>query len=57
MLGAIIPGLAHLQNTIPASSHLETKDLIGMVIWFIAFIALVRVPPEKLQTFFTVCFL
>ncbi|KAI0916920.1 hypothetical protein AcW1_007757 [Taiwanofungus camphoratus] len=57
MLGAVIPGLAHLKNTISPSAHLETKDLVGMVVWFCAFVPIVMVPPEKLQKPFFVSFL
>ncbi|KAK5205416.1 hypothetical protein LTR41_008870 [Exophiala xenobiotica] len=54
--GAIIPGLADMKNYFSESSHLLTKDFIGLVIWMIAFIPLVLVPPEKLQIPFAISF-
>ncbi|KII93698.1 hypothetical protein PLICRDRAFT_69314, partial [Plicaturopsis crispa FD-325 SS-3] len=48
-IGAIIPGFAHMKNTIPLASHIATNDLIGTLIWYIAFIPLILVPPERLQ--------
>lgn len=41
-IGAIIPGFAHMKNTIPLSSHITTNDLIGVIIWYIFYIPLVR---------------
>ncbi|OAQ59133.1 uracil permease [Pochonia chlamydosporia 170] len=55
-IGAIIPGLAHLPNSFSASSHLETKDFIGLIIWMCAFIPAVLIRPERLQIPFAVCF-
>lgn len=46
-----------MKNTFSESSHLETKDFIGLVIWFAAFIPLVLIPPERLQIPFTISFL
>ncbi|ORY77985.1 NCS1 family nucleobase:cation symporter-1 [Leucosporidium creatinivorum] len=54
MLGAIIPGLAHMKNTIPLSSHIETKDLIGLLIWYAMYIPFVLIPPERLQRPFAI---
>ncbi|KII84969.1 hypothetical protein PLICRDRAFT_45826 [Plicaturopsis crispa FD-325 SS-3] len=53
-LGALIPGFAHMKNTIPLSSNITTNDLIGTLIWYIAYIPLVLVPPEKMQRPFLV---
>ncbi|KAJ7830148.1 permease for cytosine/purines, uracil, thiamine, allantoin-domain-containing protein [Mycena olivaceomarginata] len=52
-LGAIIPGLAHMSHTL-AGGMLLTKDLIGMIIYYIFFISIMRVPPERLQRPFVV---
>ncbi|KAF9260965.1 hypothetical protein L218DRAFT_1079024 [Marasmius fiardii PR-910] len=48
MLGAIIPGLAHMDSTL-AGGVLMTKDLIGMLIYYIFFLAIMVIPPERLQ--------
>ncbi|KAM0746960.1 hypothetical protein T439DRAFT_329233 [Meredithblackwellia eburnea MCA 4105] len=59
-LGALIPGFAHMKNTIPLSSHITTNDLIGCLIWWLLYIPLVMVPPEHLQKPFIVssmCFM
>ncbi|KAL3957547.1 hypothetical protein ACCO45_008125 [Purpureocillium lilacinum] len=55
-IGAIIPGFAHMKNYFSASSHLETKDFIGLLIWMAAFIPGILIRPEKLQIPFVVCF-
>ncbi|KII93910.1 hypothetical protein PLICRDRAFT_694993 [Plicaturopsis crispa FD-325 SS-3] len=47
-IGAIIPGLAHMKQTL-AGGTLLTKDLIGMVIYYIFFVTIMRIPPERLQ--------
>ncbi|KAJ7206505.1 permease for cytosine/purines, uracil, thiamine, allantoin-domain-containing protein [Mycena pura] len=52
-LGAIIPGLAHMTHTL-AGGVLLTKDLIGMIIYYILFISIMRIPPERLQRPFMV---
>ncbi|KAL0573504.1 hypothetical protein V5O48_008457 [Marasmius crinis-equi] len=73
MLGAIIPGLAHMKSTL-AGGILMTKDLIGMLyvlvlsshphirnltrhwnsIYYIFFLAIMTIPPERLQRPFIV---
>lgn len=45
-----------MPNYFPESSHLLTKDFIGMIIWYAAFIPLVLVPPERLQIPFAISF-
>ncbi|KAL6245852.1 hypothetical protein RBB50_007005 [Rhinocladiella similis] len=54
--GSIIPGFANMKNFFSAGSHLLTKDFIGLVIWMLAFIPLVLVPPERLQVPFAISF-
>ncbi|KAJ5619470.1 hypothetical protein N7510_003454 [Penicillium lagena] len=56
MIGAIIPGFAHMHNYFDPGSHLQTKDFIGLVIWMCAFIPGLLIRPEKLQIPFVVCF-
>ncbi|OAA55789.1 Permease, cytosine/purines, uracil, thiamine, allantoin [Niveomyces insectorum RCEF 264] len=56
MFGAIIPGLEHMKNHFSASSHLQTNDFIGLVIWMCAFIPGLLIKPERLQIPFVVCF-
>lgn len=56
MFGAIIPGLAHMKNYFSESSHLLTKDFIGLLIWMCAFIPGLLIKPEKLQIPFVICF-
>ena len=46
-----------MKNFFSESSHLLTKDFIGLVIWFGAFIPLVLIPPERLQIPFAISFL
>lgn len=45
-----------MKNTFSQSSHLATNDFIGLVIWMIAFVALVMVRPEKMQIPFVTSF-
>ncbi|KJR88478.1 nucleobase:cation symporter-1, NCS1 family [Sporothrix schenckii 1099-18] len=56
MIGAIIPGFAHMKNSFSASSHLATNDFIGLVIWMAAFIPAILIKPERLQIPFFFCF-
>ncbi|KAL4967136.1 nucleobase cation symporter-1 family protein [Aspergillus stella-maris] len=56
MIGAIIPGFAHMKNYFAESSHLQTNDFIGLVIWMFGFVPAVLIKPEKLQVPFFVCF-
>jgi len=53
-IGAMIPGFAHMKNTIPLMSHITTNDLIGVIIWYLFYIPLVLIPPERLQRPFIV---
>lgn len=52
-IGAVIPGFAHMKQTL-AGGILFTKDFIGMIIYYIFFITIMRIPPEKLQKPFIV---
>ncbi|PGH13753.1 hypothetical protein AJ79_03452 [Helicocarpus griseus UAMH5409] len=45
-----------MKNFFAESSHLTTKDFIGVIIWYAAFIPLVLIPPERLQKPFIVSF-
>ncbi|OAT01637.1 NCS1 allantoate transporter [Blastomyces dermatitidis ER-3] len=56
LIGAIIPGFAHMKNYFAESSHLTTNDFIGVVIWYAAFIPLCLIPPERLQKPFAISF-
>ncbi|KAL5338230.1 permease for cytosine/purines, uracil, thiamine, allantoin-domain-containing protein [Aspergillus crustosus] len=56
MIGAIIPGFAHMKNYFAESSHLQTNDFIGLVIWMFGFVPAVLIRPEKLQIPFFICF-
>ncbi|KAK7415946.1 hypothetical protein QQX98_005519 [Neonectria punicea] len=47
---------ANMKNYFAESSHLETKDFIGLIIWMFAFVPFVLVKPEKLQMPFVICF-
>ncbi|KAJ5090049.1 hypothetical protein N7532_008733 [Penicillium argentinense] len=51
-----VEGFAHMPNYFAASSHLQTKDFIGLVIWMCAFIPGLLIRPEKLQLPFVICF-
>jgi NCS1 family nucleobase:cation symporter-1 len=48
------PSWKHRPSTIPASSAITTQDLVGVIIWYILYIPLVMVPPERLQRPFVV---
>ncbi|GBE85495.1 permease for cytosine/purines, uracil, thiamine, allantoin-domain-containing protein [Sparassis latifolia] len=52
-IGAVIPGFAHMKHTL-ADGALLTKDFVGMIIYYIFFISIMRIPPEKLQRPFIV---
>lgn len=45
-----------MKNFFAKGSHLATNDFIGLVIWFVAFIPLVLIPPERLQIPFFISF-
>ncbi|KAK4939986.1 hypothetical protein LTR10_019838 [Elasticomyces elasticus] len=45
-----------MKDYFSAGSHLMTNDFIGLIIWMIAFIPLVLVPPERLQIPFAISF-
>ncbi|KXT06852.1 hypothetical protein AC578_7189 [Pseudocercospora eumusae] len=47
-LGAVFPSLWRMDQTL-AGGTLLTKDLIGMLIYYVFFIAIMAIPPEKLQ--------
>lgn len=49
-------GLANMPNSFSPSSHLETKDFIGLLIWMCAFSPAILIRPERLQVPFAVCF-
>lgn len=52
-IGAIIPGFAHMKQTL-AGGILLTKDFIGIIIYYVFFVATMRIPPERLQRPFIV---
>ncbi|KGQ00857.1 hypothetical protein PAAG_12485 [Paracoccidioides lutzii Pb01] len=56
LIGAVIPGFAHMKNFFAENSHLATNDFIGMIVWYAAFIPLVLIPPERLQRPFAISF-
>ncbi|EXJ84746.1 hypothetical protein A1O3_05418 [Capronia epimyces CBS 606.96] len=56
MLAAIFPSFYRMKNTIPESANVTTQDLIGTIIYFVVFVALIMVRPYKLQPFFLVSF-
>ncbi|KAM5433313.1 hypothetical protein McanMca71_004132 [Microsporum canis] len=57
LVGAVIPGFAHMKNTFSESSHLLTNDFIGMVLWYIVFLPLLLISPERLQIPFGISFI
>ncbi|KAM4060585.1 purine-cytosine permease family protein [Hirsutella rhossiliensis] len=56
-IGAISPTFAHLPNYFNPSTHLQTNDFIGLIVWLCLFIPGVLIKPEKLQFAFVACFL
>ncbi|KAJ3498897.1 hypothetical protein NLG97_g759 [Lecanicillium saksenae] len=56
LISSLIPAFAHMKNYFLESSHLETKDFIGLVIWMAIFIPGLLIRPEKLQIPFVLCF-
>lgn len=55
MLGALSPNFKHAPSAFPASAHITHQDLVGVVLWYIAYIPLVVFfPPERLQRPFIV---
>ncbi|WVQ67214.1 uncharacterized protein L199_005409 [Kwoniella botswanensis] len=49
MLGAMSPSWKHQPNKFSASSNITHQDFLGVVLWYLAYIPLVLVPPERLQ--------
>ncbi|EPQ54370.1 NCS1 nucleoside transporter family protein [Gloeophyllum trabeum ATCC 11539] len=56
LIGAIIPGFAHMKNTLPESAGITTNDLIGMLIWYAVFALTISIPPERMQRPFFLTF-
>ncbi|DAA79460.1 TPA_exp: hypothetical protein A8136_0233 [Trichophyton benhamiae CBS 112371] len=56
LVGAVIPSFAHMKNLFSESSHLLTNDFIGMVLWYLIFLPLLLIPPERLQIPFGISF-
>ncbi|EGE07326.1 hypothetical protein TEQG_06234 [Trichophyton equinum CBS 127.97] len=56
LVGAVIPGFAHMKNSFSESSHLLTNDFIGMVLWYLIFLPLLLISPERLQIPFGISF-
>lgn len=55
MLGALSPGFKHAPSAFPASAHITHQDLVGVVLWYVAYVPLVvYFPPERLQRPFIV---
>ncbi|PCH44346.1 NCS1 nucleoside transporter family protein [Wolfiporia cocos MD-104 SS10] len=52
-IGAVVPGFAHMTQTL-AGGVLKTKDFIGMIIYYLFFVSIMRIPPENLQKPFIV---
>lgn len=49
-------GFAHMHDYFATSSHLQTNDFIGLVIWMCLFLPSVLIKPERLQIPFVICF-
>ncbi|KAL7422067.1 hypothetical protein Q5752_003842 [Cryptotrichosporon argae] len=47
-LGTVFTSLYHMDSTL-AGGVLMTKDLIGMIVYYVFFVAIMVIPPEKLQ--------
>lgn len=45
-----------MKNFFSESSHLATNDFIGMILWYIVFLPLLLIPPERLQIPFAISF-
>lgn len=55
MLGALSPSFKHAPSAFPASANITHQDLVGVVLWYVAYVPLVvYFPPEKLQRPFIV---
>ena len=54
MLGAMSPSWKHKPSTLPLSSHITQQELVGVLLWYLMYIPLVMVPPERLQRPFIV---
>ncbi|KIJ69412.1 hypothetical protein HYDPIDRAFT_24252 [Hydnomerulius pinastri MD-312] len=52
-IGAIIPGYAHMEKSL-AGGILMLKDFIGIIIYYVFFLTIMRIPPERLQRPFIV---
>jgi NCS1 family nucleobase:cation symporter-1 len=47
VLGAIFPAFYNMRNTIPASSHLTTAQLVGWLVFLLICLPLIYVRPER----------
>jgi NCS1 family nucleobase:cation symporter-1 len=48
------PSWKHRPSTLPLSSHITQQELVGVLLWYLMYIPLVMVPPERLQRPFIV---
>ena len=49
ILSAIIPQYQYMANTMPASTHMETKQFVGWVLYNLIQIPFIYLPPEKVR--------
>ena len=49
MIGAISPSWKHQPDKFPISAHITHQEFLGLVLWYMMYIPLVLVPPERLQ--------
>ncbi|KAG7887024.1 hypothetical protein KL936_004875 [Ogataea polymorpha] len=47
ILSSLAPGYQNMKNTMPASTHMETKEFVGFVIYCVLMCGMIYVPPEK----------
>ncbi|KAL2104909.1 hypothetical protein VUR80DRAFT_9361 [Thermomyces stellatus] len=52
VLSSIFSGFHHLENTIPASSNITTKNLVGWIVYNVLTVPMIYIPPEKTRKLF-----
>ncbi|EPE04392.1 ncs1 nucleoside transporter family protein [Ophiostoma piceae UAMH 11346] len=54
MFGAIFPSFHHMKNTLPATAHIMTADLIGVCGFMVVFYGVLIIKPYRMNIFFRV---
>lgn len=54
MLSAMFSGFQHMENTLPVSSNLTTKELVGWIVYQVLTIPMLYLPPDQTKRLYYV---